>query len=381
MNTSSIINHYGEERDEYMGSVAPPLFQTSNFCFSSVDEMKAALQNEYHEHVYSRGNNPTVSILRKKVAALEATEDCLVFASGCAATTSVVLSLLQAGDHIVSVMKPYTWIGSFFNDMLARFGIACTMVDGENPANFEAAISPDTKLIYLESPNSITLELQDIEAVTKIAKQHGIITMLDNTYSTPLYQNPAAMGVDIVVHSASKYFSGHSDVVAGIACGSTDMMQKVFKSGFMTLGGIISPHDAWLLLRGLRTMPVRLEKSRKNAEQLVSFLEEHPKVQKVIYPFASKNPQLPLAKKQMRGGNGLFSVILKEPEKGSVESLCESLQHFILAVSWGGYESLVFPMSALGKDGHFPANMIRVYAGLEEAEDLVGDFRKALENY
>ena len=381
MNTSSIINHFGEDRADYLGSVAPPLFQTSNFCFSSVADLRAALHNEYHEHVYSRGNNPTVAILRKKIAALEGTEDCLVFASGCAATTSVVLSLLKSGDHIVSVKKPYTWIGSFFNGMLSRFGISCTMVDGEDPENYRKALRPETRMFYLESPNSITLELQDIEAITGIARQHGIISILDNTYCTPLYQNPARLGVDIVVHSASKYISGHSDVVAGLACGSSDLMQKVFNSGFMTLGGIISPHDAWLLLRGLRTMPLRLEKSRRNAEALVAYLESHPKVERVIYPFAASNPQLGLARKQMRGGNGLFSFVLKEPERGSVEAFCESLEHFILAVSWGGYESLVFPRKALELPDLFPPNMIRAYAGIEEAGDLVSDFSRALDNY
>lgn len=381
MNTSSIINHLGEDRELFMGAVAPPLYQTSNFCFSNVEEMKNALGREFSSHVYSRGNNPTVEILRKKVAALEKTEDCLVFASGCAATTSAVLSFIGSGDHIVSVSKPYTWVNRFFNLMLARLGITCTMVNGEDPAEFEKAIKPETKLIYMESPNSITLELQDIEAVSSIARKHGIMSMLDNTYCTPLYQNPCELGVDLVIHSASKYFSGHSDMVAGLVCGPEKHIRHIFTSGFMTLGGIISPHDAWLMLRGLRTMPLRLKKSRENAEQLTAFLESHPKVEKVIYPFLESFPQYALARKQMRGANGLFSLIMKDSDKMNVEQLCENLQEFLLAVSWGGYESLVFPMSAIAGDNHLPANMIRVYAGLEDGDELISDFRNALEKY
>jgi cystathionine beta-lyase/cystathionine gamma-synthase len=381
MKTSAIINHLGEDRNALLGSVAPPLFQTSNFCFSSVEEMKHALEHEFEESVYTRGKNPTVAALRKKVAALEHTDDCLVFASGCAAVASTVLSLLRSGDHVVSVRKPYTWVGYLFKEMLPRFGINTTMVDGREPGNFLDAVRPETRLIYLESPNSLTMELQDIGAVAAMARERGITTMIDNTYCTPLYQNPADMGIDIVVHSASKYFSGHSDLVAGLVCSNNDIIRKVFVSGSMALGGIISPHDAWLMLRGLRTMPLRLEKSRQNAEKLVEFLEGHPRVDRVIYPFAKKFPQRELAEKQMKGANGLFTVVLKEPGARSIETLCEGLQSFLLAVSWGGYESLVFPMGALGNIDGVPPNAIRVYAGLEEPETLLEDFSQALEDY
>jgi len=381
MKTSAIINHLGEDRDALLGSVAPPLFQTSNFCFPNVDALKHALDNEFEESVYTRGKNPTVAALRKKVAALEHTDDCLVFASGCAAVASTVLSLLRSGDHIVSVRKPYTWVGYLFNEMLPRFGINTTMVDGRDAVNFSAAITPATKLIYLESPNSLTMELQDIGAVTAMARERGITTMIDNTYCTPLYQAPAEMGVDIVVHSASKYFSGHSDMVAGLVCSSKDIIRKVFVSGLMTMGGIISPHDAWLMLRGLRTMPLRLEKSRQNAEKLVEFLEGHPRVERVIYPFAKHFPQRELAEKQMKGANGLFTVVLMQPGNKTIEALCEGLKSLLLAVSWGGYESLVFPLGVLGKIEGVPPNAIRVYAGLEEPETLLDDFRLALEDY
>lgn len=381
MKTSSIINHYGEERETYLGPVAPPLFQTSNFCFRSAKELRKALHNEFSEPVYSRGNNPTVAILRKKVAALEGMPDCLVFASGSAAVTATVLSLLSSGDHIVSVKKPYAWVDYFFSEMLPRFGIGVSMVDGRDPGNFMKAIRPETKLIYLESPNSLTFEIQDIEAVANMASGRSILTMIDNTYCTPLYQKPAGMGIDIVVHSASKYFSGHSDMVAGLVCSNDEIIQKVFVSGMMALGGIISPHDAWLMLRGLRTMPLRLEKSRQNAEALVRFLEGHPRVERVIYPFSESFPQRELAAKQMKGANGLFTVVLKEPGKKSIDRLCESLEHFLLAVSWGGYESLVLPLDAVGSHEGMPAHAVRVYAGLEEAETLIGDFRQALDDY
>jgi cystathionine beta-lyase len=381
MNLSEIINHLGEEHERYFGAVAPPLVQTSNFCFPTVRAMRESLEDEFEHPVYSRGANPTVGILRKKMAALEHTEEALVLASGCAAISTAILSQVGSGDHVICVDKPYSWADSLLSTWLPRFGVSTTFVDGRDPENFRKAIRPETRLIYLESPNTMTFELQDLRAVATIAREHGIVTACDNSYATPLYQNPADFGIDLVIHSATKYISGHSDVVAGVICGSAERIRKIFHSEFLTLGGIISPHDAWLLLRGLRTLPVRLEQSRKNAEILATWFEHQPCVEKVIYPFLPSFPQSELARRQMRNASGLFSVIFRADDLKRIERFCDSLKLFLLAVSWGGFESLVFPALTFGADEEgrdVPANLVRFYAGLENPEDLLADVQKSL---
>lgn len=384
MDTSEILNLEGEDHSLYFNAVAPPIIQTSNFCFGTVDAMRKGISGEYETPVYSRGSNPTVAILRKKLAALEHTEDCLLTASGCAAISSAAMAFLKAGDHVICIDKPYSWTRHLFSELLPRFGIETTYIDGRDPETISRAIQKNTKLLYLESPNSWTFELQDLEAAARIAGQHGLVTIADNSYSTPLHQNPADPGIDLVVHSASKYLSGHSDVVAGVVCGKREMIRKIFENEYMTLGGIISPFDAWLMIRGLRTLEVRLEKSAANAGIIADFLSNHNKVEGVIYPGYPSFPQYELAKKQMKGGSGLLTVLLKTSEPAAVERFCESLKYFRLAVSWGGYESLVMP--AIGTydpsteaDNRLPVNMVRLYAGLENPEELVRDLGKGLE--
>ena len=260
MDLSYIINHLGEERKKYFNSVAPPIIQASNFVFDSVEVMRESLADEMDVSFYTRGNNPTVAILRKKLAALEKAEECLVFSSGIAAISAAIMSCVEAGDHIVSVKKPYSWTSRLLEEYLVKYNVETTMVDGTDPENFRKAIKPNTKLFVLESPNSITFELQDLPAVTAIAKEHNISTAIDNSYASPLNQNPIEMGVDIVMHSASKYLGGHSDLVAGVLCSTRERCEKIFDTQFMNLGGIIGPQDAWLMLRGLRTLPIRMER-------------------------------------------------------------------------------------------------------------------------
>ena len=382
MTLSEILNHLGEEHERYFGAVAPPIIQTSNFCYPNVAAMRDALKDEYSLPVYSRGANPTVTILRKKLAALEHTDDALVTSSGCAAISTAVLANLKAGDHAICVEKPYSWTNTLFTSLLSGFGIRTTFVDGCDPENFRRAICPETRLIYLESPNTMTFELQDLAAVAAIAKEHGIVTVCDNSYATPLSQNPADFGIDLVVHSATKYISGHSDVVAGVICGNAEMIRKIFDNELMTLGGILSPNDAWLMLRGLRTLHLRLERSGDNARLLASCLSDHPKVFKVHYPFLPEHPQYHLARRQMRSPGGLFSVTLKASGPDDVERFCESLKMFLLAVSWGGYESLVFPAIAFSqgeKAASIPWNLVRFYAGLEDPGELKQDLLNALD--
>lgn len=381
---SYIINHLGEDREQYYHSVAPPVIQSSNFALPTVAELRQRVKNEFKAPFYTRGYNPTVAILRKKLAALEKTDDALVFSSGSAAIATAMMALLQAGDHVVSVQKPYSWSNTLLNKLLARYGVSTTMVDGTDPENYRKAIRPETKVLFLESPNSMTFELQDIAAVVAIAREHNCLTVMDNSYATPLYQNPVPMGVDLVAHSASKYFGGHSDIVAGVLCGRQELIDRIFANEFMTLGTNISPHDAWLMLRGLRTLPVRIEKAHQNAMKVADFLAGHPKVEKLNYPFHPSHPQYELARKQMKGAGGLMSIQIRANDFSDVERFCDALNYFLLTNSWGGYESLAIPLCifAENKESYrleLPWNLIRLYIGIEDVDVLIDDLKQALE--
>ncbi|MEO1655344.1 MAG: aminotransferase class I/II-fold pyridoxal phosphate-dependent enzyme, partial [Bacteroidota bacterium] len=328
------------------------------------------------------GNNPTTDILRKKLAALAGSEDALIFASGSAAVAAAVMVHLKAGDHIISVRKPYSWTNKLMSVFLPRFDIQATFVDGTDPQNFARAIQEHTRLIYLESPNSWTFEMQDIEAVVQLAREKGLVTVMDNSYATPLNQKPIEMGVDLTVHSATKYIAGHSDAVAGLVCGSQALIRKIFASEYMTMGGISAPFNSWLLLRGLRTLPLRMEKTTANTLKVIQYLENHPQVEKIYYPFSESHPQFELAKKQMKQGSGMFSVAIKAEHIEQVERFCNHLKRFLLAVSWGGYESLIFPActlyaSEIYKSPDLPWNLLRISVGLEDAALLIEDLEQA----
>jgi cystathionine beta-lyase/cystathionine gamma-synthase len=385
MELSYILNELGEEREHYFNAVSPPIVQTSNFTFKTVDEFRWALANEYDAILYSRGNNPTVDILRKKLAALDGAEDALVFGSGMGAITIPVLALLQQGDHVVSVAKPYSWTIKMFDRMLPKFGITTTYIDGTQIGNFEKAIQPNTRLIYLESPNSFTYELQDLEAVAALAKSKGIYTMIDNSYCGPLIQPAYKMGIDLVAQTATKFIGGHSDVVAGVVTGSKVLIKKIFDAEFLNIGGNISPFNAWLLIRGLRTLELRMKRVCESTKKVVACMEQHPKVEKIIFPFHPSFPQYELAKKQMKDAGGLFSIVLKVKTLKEVELFCNALKHFLMAVSWGGHESLVIPSAVGIKPEEFdPTNerhrLVRLYVGLEDPDYLIEDLKQALNN-
>ena len=380
---SEILNHLGEERERYFWSVAPPVMQSSNFSFPDVATMRTQLLDEFNYQLYTRGNNPTTDILRKKIAALEETEDALVLSSGSAAIASAIMANVQTGDHIVSVQDPYTWTKKLLNDILPRFGVKTTYVDGTDHKNFEKVLTPDTKVIYLETPNSFTFELQDLDKIATLARTHNLITIADNSYCSPLFQKPHRFGIDIVVHSATKYLAGHSDLVAGVICASSDMIKKIFTNEFMTMGAKLSPQDSWLIIRGLRTLEIRMERIDKSSRRIVDYVSQHPGIEKVYYPFHPENPQIELANRQMTGAGGLFTLALKTSDVEKVEEFCNSLKRFLLAVSWGGYESLVFPATAgTEKDSeqnNALVNFIRFYIGLEDPELLMEDIGQALE--
>ncbi len=382
MDISYIINELAEDRKNYFNAIAPPIVQTSNFVFNTVDEMRQAFTDEYSTYLYSRGLNPTVDILRKKLAALDAAEDCLVFNSGAAAIFAAVLANVKSGDHIVSVHNPYTWAQKMFNDILPRFGVTTSYIDGRYIENFERAILPNTTLIYLESPNSWDYALQDLQAVAELAKAEGIITICDNSYCTPIYQQPVAMDIDLSLQSATKYIGGHSDTVAGVLSGSKAMITKIFNSEYMNIGSGIQPFNAWLLIRGLRTLPMRLAHITQSTHTIVQYLKQHQKVEQVIFPFDESFEQYALAKQQMKGACGLLTFIIKATTILQIEKFCESLQHIFMAVSWGGHESLIIPKCSGIKRENFDAHnkehrMLRLYIGLEDAGYLIKDLEQA----
>ncbi|MBK7944064.1 MAG: aminotransferase class I/II-fold pyridoxal phosphate-dependent enzyme [Flavobacteriales bacterium] len=381
---SHILAHLGEDRERGFDAVVPPIVQSGNFTYPTVAAMRAVVQQEFDRPLYTRGFNPTVAMLREKVAALEGAEDALVFSSGSAAIAAAVIAHVKAGDHIVCVQKPYSWTKKLLAELLPRFGVEHTFVDGTDAENYRRAIKPNTTFFILESPNSLTFELQDIAAVCAIAKEHGIVTLCDNSFSSPLFQNPIALGADMVAHSATKYLNGHSDVVAGVLAGSKERMRKVMSKEFMTLGAAPSPHDAWLLMRGLRTLELRMHRSADSAEKVARFLEAHPLVKRVHWPGLPSHPQHALATKQMKRVAGLMTIELDAPDVVAVERFCDNLKRFLIAVSWGGYESLQWPVCALqGPSGYYtdlPFTMVRLYIGLEDADALIADLEQALKN-
>jgi len=386
MDLSYILNQLGEERERYFGAVAPPIVQSSIFAFPSVEAMRTGFRDEFGRHVYTRGNNPTVEILRRKVAALEGAEDCLMFGSGAAAISAGVIACVAGGDHVVCIARPYSWTRAVLKDLLGRFGVATTFVDGTDVANFEAALTERTRLIVLESPNSMTFEQQDLAAVAALARARGIRTLCDNSYATPLNQSPIALGIDLVAHSATKYLNGHSDVVAGVLCGSTELVREVFRGPYMTLGAILAPHDAWLMIRGLRTLPIRMQRIAATTAVVLAYLEAHPRVRRVHSPQASDNAQLGLTERQLKGASGLLTIELATDEVAAVERFCDGLTRFLMTVSWGGYESLAFPVCAVfPRDAAMrpaqgvPLNFVRLSIGLEEPDVLVGDLEAALQ--
>ena len=384
MDISQIINELGEDRELYFNAVSPPIYQTSNFAYKTVDALANAFENEFDVFLYSRGNNPTVDILRKKLAALDGAEDCLVFNNGAAATTAAVLSHMKAGDHAVCVRNPYTWVSKLFDNILKRYGVEVSYIDGREISNWEEAIRPNTTFFYLESPNSWDFALQPIAEVAALAKKHQITTLIDNSYCTPLYQRPMEMGIDMSMQTATKYIGGHSDTLGGVLSGSGAAIRKIFNSELMTLGNGIQPFNAWMLIRGLRTLPARLERIHHTTEKVIEFLLQRPEVERIIFPLHPSFPQYELAKQQMLGGAGLLTMVMATRERENIVRFCESLQHIMMAVSWGGHESLVIPKCAGIPKAEFNGDdqehrYVRLYCGLEESDYLIADIEQAFD--
>ena len=375
---SYIINHLGENHASYFNAIAPPIVQTSNFQFETVDAMRTAFADEMGGYLYSRGLNPTVDILRKKLAALDGAEDALVFNNGAAATFAGVMANVKSGDHILSVHHPYSWTVHLFDQILSRFGVTVTYADGSDTESFLAHVQENTKLIYLESPNSWWLDIQDLRQIAAFARAREIVTIIDNSFCTPLYQKPIELGIDISMQTATKYIGGHSDTLGGVLAGSAAMMRKIFLSEYLCAGNGIQPFNAWLLLRGLRTLPARIDRITASTQKVLEYLKTVDRIESLIFPLDPSFPQYHLAKEQMSGACGLISFYMKAQFVGEIEKFCNSLKAFRMAVSWGGHESLIIPKCAGTPQADFnPHNpthrMLRLYVGLEDPDFLIRD--------
>ena len=374
-----ILHHLGEDELPFH-AVSPPIFQTSIFSFDSFESFQEMMLAGGGRYIYSRGHNPTVDLVEQKIAALEKAPQARLFSAGVAAISASIMAFVQAGDHVVCVEDCYGPTRKLLESYLKRFAVEHTFVEGTDPAEFEAAIRPNTRLIFLESPTTFTFKLQDLAAVARIAKPRGIKTVIDSTWASPIFMNPIDYGIDLVVHSVTKYMGGHSDVIAGAVVGSVEDITRIFNTESRQLGTAPGPLIAWLVLRGLRTLQVRMQAIFDKALYVAHRLHAHPAVEEVLYPFLESHPQYALARAQMRGGGGLFSIRLRTRDVESVKRFTNSLKLFKRAVSWGGYESLVFPDAVRYRSDAPPdrVSLIRLYVGLEEKEALASDLDQAL---
>jgi cystathionine beta-lyase/cystathionine gamma-synthase len=373
---SLIVAHDGTNAFE---AVVPPIVQTSLFTFETYDEMVATYRGERNRPVYSRGLNPTVRHFEEMLAKLEGGEDALGFGSGMAAISSTVITFVEPGDRIVAVRHLYPDAFRLFGTLLKRMKVEVTYVDGTDLDAVDQAMA-GAKLLYLESPTSWIMEPHDVAALASIARKHGAVSVIDNSWASPIFQRPLSLGVDIVLHSASKYLGGHSDVVAGVVTGSKTLIDRIRGEALPYLGGKMSPFDAWLLIRGLRTLPIRMKAHEASALDIARRLKALDVVEQVNHPGLAN--QLPPG---LTGTSGLFSFVFREGV--DIRVFCDQLQLFKLGVSWGGHESLVVPgevvlqQKAQPNSAHaFGMNprSVRLHVGLEGTEVLWRDLETAI---
>lgn len=385
----TLISHFAEDRDKYEGAVVPPIFLNSLFTFEDWDSIDAAFDDRVNTSIYSRGRNPGVEIVEKKLAKLAGGEKARLFASGMAAITAAVMHCLNVGDHVIAIKNTYGPANNLISVYLKKkMGIETTFVSGNSLDDYKDAIRPNTRLFYLESPSSAIFSIQNIPEICELAKKHGIKTIIDNTWASPIFQKPLAMGVDLEVHSCSKYIGGHSDVVAGVLIGKEEEIENIVVNEFELLGGKTAPMDAWLLMRSLRTLPIRMKAHQESALKIAEFLENHPKIAKVNYPGLTSFPRHNLAKKLMSGFSGLMSFKLATENLNEIKSFFNKLELFKIGVSWGGHESLIYAPAISYLKELSPEQFnnlgislgdMRISVGLEHVDDLIKDLKQALE--
>jgi cystathionine beta-lyase/cystathionine gamma-synthase len=373
--------HAGTDLDKKHGPLATPIYQTSTFEVTDNDEQLRVTPTDMF---YTRYGNPTNTVAESAIAELEGADAALLFSSGMNAITTSILALLKSGDHIVAQRDIYGGAGKFLGQWLPKLGIETTLVDTTEYDQHARAIRPNTKLLYLESPTNPTVRIVDLVKAAAIAKKHNLISMIDSTFATPINQRPVEFGIDLVMHSGTKYFAGHSDLIAGVLAGRKDLIEKIHQTR-TTLGGVMDPHAAWLLLRGIKTLAVRVQRQNENALRVAQFLAQHSKVRRVHYPFLEGHPQRAVAMEQMRGGGGMVSFEV-EGSGDDARRLTEALHLFTLAPSLGGVDSLV-SIPVLTSHAMISAEqrqkmgvteqLIRLSVGIENADDLIADIEQA----
>ena len=381
---ATIAIHEGQEHFRKGGPVGPTVERTANFTFESTEEMKRWAEGKSSAYIYTRYGNPTLTVAETKLAALEGAEAAIVTASGMAAISSALLAVLKAGDEVISTRQTYGGTYRLMRDNFPRFGIVVRHVESDL-AGIEQLVNPRTKALYIETPTNPTLRLVDLHKAVAFAKEWGLISLIDNTFASPLLQKPIPMGFNIVLHSATKYLAGHSDLIAGAAAGSRAIINEV-RHNIINLGGSMDPEAAYLLIRGMKTLGVRMERQCASAMKVAKYLEKHPKVARVHYPGLASHPDHKLAKRQMKG----FGAMLAFDLKGGLTAarrFCDRVRIFLLAASLGGAESLVvLPIYSSHYNMSEPelraagvgAGTVRVSVGLEDAADLIEDLRQAL---
>lgn len=372
--------HHGYTSEEHKGSLTPPLFQTSTFTFETAQQGEASFAGVDPSYIYSRLGNPTVKLFEERMVALEGGEEALAFGSGMAAISATLIGFLKAGDHIICSNGLYGCTYGFLEVLEEKFMITHSFCDMETEADIENEIRPNTKLIFVETPINPTMKLIDLKQVIRVAKRNGLLVIVDNTFCSPYLQRPLELGCDAVVHSATKYIGGHGDVVAGVTICKTKALAEKIRPMRKDIGGIMAPFDAWLLLRGLKTLAVRMDRHCDNAEKIVSFLKNHDAVEGVWYPEGE------LASRQMKRGGGVISFSIKGG-KEETQAFINDLHFITIAVSLGDTETLIqhpatmthaaIPAELRQEMGIYD-NLIRLSVGLESWEDIVSDLEQAL---
>ncbi len=383
---NSQLVHAGDFEDAF-GSAVTPIYQTSTFAFRNAQQGADRFAGKEKGFIYSRIGNPTIGALEEKLAVMENGFGGIACSSGMGAVSTVYIAMLSAGDHMVSSSAVYGPSRNIMENHFKRFGVESTYVDSSDMSQIEAAIKPNTKLLYLETPANPTMTITDIKAASELAHKHGIMVCVDNTFCSPVLQKPLDLGADIVLHSLTKYINGHADIVGGAIVAKTEETYKKLRAIMVGFGYNMDPHQAYMVIRGAKTLALRVEKAQESAMKIAEFLESHPKVERVMYPGLKSHPQYELAQKQTKGPGSMISFEMKGGYDAGVK-LMNNVHLIMLAVSLGGVESLIqhpasmthAAVSAEGKKAAFITDgLVRFSIGIEEVEDILNDLRQALE--
>ena len=378
--------HAGEERERYADAITTPIVQTSTYAFKDSKEIEAYTKHGKERFEYGRYGNPTELVAQRRLAELEGAEDCVVFASGMSAIVTTILTLVRSGDHLVITDDAYKKTLEFCSAYLQRFGVGCTIVPFGNYEALEAAIQPNTRFVFSESPTNPYLNIFDLERLREIARRHSVLTVIDSTFSTPLNQRPLEWGVDLVVHSCTKYLAGHNDILAGAVLGRTELIDQI-RDLHKALGGVIDPHCCYLLLRGLKTFALRVERQNATGQKVAEFLEAHPHVKKVYYPGLPSHQHHDIAVRQMDGFGGVVTFDVRGT-LATAKRFLDALQLCFIAPSLGGVETLITHPAIVSYYDYsrkqrynlgITDTLIRLAVGVEDADDIIADLDQALE--